>query len=263
MKKIGKVALFGMITAMVVSFVRADEGCAAGSPGAAHPGRVLVLPCVTDEGGNIVIDNIGNFLSSFDVDSDGLLSAEEQKALFALVGDRSCAPCPPKPKAAPPRGGRQRVHACGACGCDPCRCAACDHKGPKGPRSKMKGCPCGPKCDCPQCDCGKGPRPGMKGCPWVKKHDHFPCPQGPPACDDDSACEGEVPVGDEVPTDGDEEVVPADEQAPADADVPAEEVPSDMETPADESTPVDDGASGSEEGPSDEEEPQEDGQKGE
>ncbi|MBQ6619842.1 MAG: hypothetical protein IJH68_06805, partial [Thermoguttaceae bacterium] len=262
MKKIGKVALFGMITAMVVSFVRADEGCAAGSPGAAHPGRVLVLPCVTDEGGNIVIDNIGNFLSSFDVDSDGLLSAEEQKALFALVGDRSCAPCPPKPKAAPPRGGRQRVHACGACGCDPCRCAACDHKGPKGPRSKMKGCPCGPKCDCPQCDCdkgprhkgpgpgfhkgakgprpkmkgcpcgpkcdcprcdcgkgsqhkgpgpgfhkgakgprpgmkgrqrgpkcdcpqcdcGKGPRPGMKGCPWVKKHDHFPCPQGPPAC---------------------------------------------------------------------------------
>ena len=190
MKKMGKAVAFWMITALVISFVRAGEGDAANSPAAAKSDP----PCVIDEGGNVVIGNVEDFLSRFDTDSNGLLSADEQKALFLVVRQRHCASCPLKPETNAPRGKKRHVHACSDCGCEPCRCVPCDRgfqKGTQGPRPGMKGCLCRQKCDCRRCDCGQhphkgpgfqkgaqGPRPGMKGCPCGQKCDCHRCDCG-------------------------------------------------------------------------------------
>ena len=265
MKKMGKAVAFWMITALVISFVRAGEGDAANSPAAAQSD----LPCVIDEGGNVVIGNVEDFLSRFDTDSNGLLSADEQKALFLVVRQRHCASCPLKPETNAPRGKKRHVHACSDCGCEPCRCVPCNRgfqKGTQGPRPGMKGCPCGRKCDCPRCDCGhhprkgpgfqkgvQGPRPGMKGHPWEKRRDHVSCecPQGPPAGGEGPALEEKTPKGDETTgtADGAEEAAP-EENAPADDTAAAVE-----------EAPTDDGASGGEESPSDEGQAREDIQK--
>ena len=245
MKQIGKTVVFLMIAALAVTFVRADESSVPKGPGGPGngAGKVIILPSITNEDGSIVIDNIEAFLSSFDVDSDGLISVEEQKAMSSMIRPQKS---PKKVAKKHPKG--PGFHKCGKC-----------------PHPGMRDCHCGKKCDCPRCDCakcdcprcdcpkcakkrpgfrrfGKGPRPGMKDCPWGKKCDSAqgPCPTGP------------APAGSEVPADAqnaseNEEPsnAPAtDEAAPNEQSAPGEEAPAEGNDTADESTASEEGAAG-------------------